>query len=110
MSPKSQKAKDVENEKAGAEDDDEETKHSIASSTSPNHVDHLRTISKRNYLHSNSCLPNYVPETYLKYTPSIYPVVPPSTPTSPSAIKFVLTNDKGDFHKARSCVEITHMV
>ena len=111
LSPKSQKAKDVESEEAGEEgEDEEETKYSIASSTSPNHVDHLRTISKRNYLHSNSCLPNYVPETYLKYTPSIYPVVPPSTPTSPSAAKFVLANDKGDFHKARSCVEIMHMV
>ena len=111
LSPKSQKAEDVESEDAGEEKEDEEegTKYSIASSTSPNPVDTL-TISKRNYLHSNSCLPNYVPETYLKYTPSIYPVVPPSTPTSPSATKFVLTNDKGDFHKARSCVEITHMV
>ena len=73
LSPKSQKEKYVENEEEGEEDEDgeEETKYSIASSTSPNPMDHLRIISKQNYLHSNSCLPNFVPETYLKYTPSI---------------------------------------
>ena len=110
LSPKSQKAKDVENEDAGEVEEEEETKYSIDSSTIPNSVDNLRTISKHNYLHSNSCLPNYVPETYLKYTPSIYHVEPPSTPKFPSAAKFVLANDNGDFHKARSCAEIMHMV
>jgi len=105
LSPKSQKAKDLENEQVDEEGEDEEAKQSVSSS-SPNHIEML---SKRNYLHSNSCLPNYVPESYLKYTPSIYPVVPPSTPTSPPP-KFDLKNDKSDFHKARSCVEIMHMV
>jgi len=106
LSPKSQKAKDLESEQVDDEGEDEEAKQSISSS-SPNHIE---TLSKRNYLHSNSCLPNYVPESYLKYTPSIYPVVPPSTPTSPPQPKFNLKNDKSDFHKARSCVEIMHMV
>merc|ERR1719312_1086408 len=105
LSPKSQKAKDLENEQVDEDGEDEEAKQSVSSS-SPNHIE---TLSKRNYLHSNSCLPNYVPESYLKYTPSIYPVVPPSTPTSPPP-KFDLKNDKSDFHKARSCVEIMHMV
>ena len=108
LSPKSQRAKDDENEeKDEEEDDEEETKCSTVSSTSPNHVDINRSISKRSYGHSNSCLPNYVPETYLKYTPSIYPVVPPSTPiaANPKSLP-----DKSEFHKARSCVEIMHMV
>jgi len=108
LSPKSQRAKDDENEeKDEEEDDEEETKCSTVSSTSPNHVDMNRSISKRSYGHSNSCLPNYVPETYLKYTPSIYPVVPPSTPiaANPKSLP-----DKSEFHKARSCVEIMHMV
>jgi len=111
LSPKSQKTKDLECEEVDATaDDEEDRKQSIASSSSPNHIDTLRTMPKRNYLHSNSCLPNYVPESYLKNTPSIYPVVPPATPTSPSVSKFTLEDDKSDFHKAKSCVEILHMV
>jgi len=109
LSPKSQKTKDEEDEEKEEEDDkDDKNKCSTVPSISSNHIDINRTIANRNFGHSNSCLPNYVPETYLKYTPSIYPIVPPSTPNA--AKPQLYFPKKSDFDKSNSCVEILHMV
>jgi len=115
LSPKSQRSKDEEKDDDD-EGDEEETKCSTptVSLFSANHIDMNRT--KRSYLHSNSCLPNYVPEAYLKSNPSICSVIPPSTPlvvnpkiSLPENQAVIITN-KSDNHKSQSCAEIMHMV